>query len=74
LREIIRFAISQKPQCDVAGLTGMNPIRESNMEENENQSGKYTWGPKLFGIVFVGMLVFFWWLVLYSHGVTVHEG
>jgi len=29
-----------------------------------------TWGPKLFMAVFVLGLVFFWWLLLYSHGVT----
>jgi|GEM_PF-3824336 len=31
-----------------------------------------TWGPWLLGAVLVGMLVFFWWLVIYDHGVAPH--
>lgn len=30
------------------------------------------WGPKLFLTVLVISLVFFWWLLIYSHGVTPH--
>lgn len=29
-----------------------------------------TWGPKLFAVSLVAVAVFFWWLVIYSHGVT----
>lgn len=43
------------------------------MDENEDQPGEYTWGPKLLAAVLVGMLIFFWWLVLYSHGVVSHH-
>lgn len=32
------------------------------------------WGPKLFLTVAVVSLVFFWWLLIYSHGVTPHGG
>ena len=32
------------------------------------------WGPKLFLTAMFISLVFFWWLVLYSHGVTPHHG
>lgn len=31
-----------------------------------------TWGPWLFGVTLAAILVFFWWLVIYSHGVTGH--
>jgi len=30
------------------------------------------WGPKLFLISLAASLLFFWWLVIYSHGVTPH--
>ena len=30
------------------------------------------WGPRLFVSVLVISLVFFWWLLIYSHGVTPH--
>jgi len=33
-----------------------------------------TWGPKLFWIVLVLILVFFWWVLIYSGGVTPHHG
>ncbi len=33
-----------------------------------------SWGPKLFWLTLVLMLVFFWWLLIYSHGVEVHHG
>ncbi len=32
-----------------------------------------TWGPKLFWITLVLILVFFWWLLIYSGGVEVHH-
>jgi hypothetical protein len=32
------------------------------------------WGPKLFVGVLVAILVFFYWLLIYSGGVTVHHG
>ncbi len=31
-----------------------------------------TWGPILFYGVLVGVLVFFWWMVIYPHGVAGH--
>jgi len=31
------------------------------------------WGPRLFVSVLVISLVFFWWLLIYSHGVTPGE-
>ncbi len=32
-----------------------------------------TWGPKLFVAVLLGALVFFWWLLIYSGGVTIQH-
>ena len=29
-----------------------------------------TWGPKLFYGVLIAVLVFFWWMVIYPHGVA----
>ena len=31
------------------------------------------WGPKLFLTVLFISLIFFWWLLIYSHGVDVHH-
>lgn len=39
----------------------------------KNLAGEATWGPKLFAGALVAALVFFWWLVIYSHGVTPHH-
>jgi hypothetical protein len=33
-----------------------------------------SWAPILFWATLVGILVFFWWLLIYSHGVEVHHG
>ena len=33
-----------------------------------------SWGPKLFLGVLVAVLLFFYWLLIYSGGVTVHHG
>ncbi len=32
------------------------------------------WGAKLFYVTLIAMLVFFWWLLIYSGGVTIHHG
>ncbi|MEJ1298190.1 MAG: hypothetical protein RPU64_15845 [Candidatus Sedimenticola sp. (ex Thyasira tokunagai)] len=45
----------------------------------ENEAGKpegekTSWGPKLFFGTLVAILVFFYWLVIYSGGVVVHHG
>lgn len=33
-----------------------------------------SWAPILFWATLAGILVFFWWLLIYSHGVEVHHG
>ena len=45
---------------------------------SEDQAGgeepaNTTWGPKLFFGTFLAVLVFFWWLLIYSHGVAPME-
>ena len=40
--------------------------------ENSLASGTTTWGPFLFYGVFIAVLVFFWWMVIYPHGVAGH--
>jgi hypothetical protein len=42
-------------------------------ERTTDSAGEVTWGPKLFAGAFVAVLVFFWWLLIYSHGVTPHH-
>lgn len=32
------------------------------------------WGPWLFWGTFAVLLIFFWWVLIYSHGVEVHHG
>jgi len=48
------------------------------MEEHEQPShagiGRVTWGPKLFYLTLVAGLLFFWWLLIYDHGVVPPAG
>ncbi len=37
-------------------------------------SGANTWGPKLFWAALLAILVFFYWLLIYSGGVVVQHG
>ena len=39
-----------------------------------SDSGKVTWGPKLFFGTLAALLLFFYWLLIYSGGITVHHG
>lgn len=45
--------------------------KDSNPEEQESAE---TWGPKLFYVALIASLVFFWWLVIYDHGVKPLHG
>ncbi|MEN8180291.1 MAG: hypothetical protein ABFS39_16950 [Pseudomonadota bacterium] len=38
------------------------------------KSESTTWGPKLFIAALVAILAFFYWLLIYSGGVTVNHG
>jgi len=62
----------------VTGLVG-KPL-ENNMSERPNNKNDVQsnagrpWGPKLFIATLVAVLAFFYWLLIYSGGVTVHHG
>ena len=45
-----------------------------NEHNNESETAKGNWGPKLFLLVLAAILVFFYWLLIYSGGVVVHHG
>ena len=34
------------------------------------QKTSETWGKLLFAVTLAAVLIFFWWLLIYSHGVT----
>lgn len=38
------------------------------------ESERASWGPRLFVVTLVAILAFFYWLLIYSGGVTVHHG
>ena len=40
---------------------------EDSLEVGQDEST--SWGPKLFYGVLIAVLVFFWWMVIYPHGV-----
>jgi hypothetical protein len=45
------------------------------MNKNNNiESETSTWGPWLFGAVFIAQMIFFWWLLIYNHGVAPQHG
>lgn len=52
---------------DVKAETDNRP--ETEPREHDRPS---TWGPWLFGITMALVLAFFWWLLIYSHGVAPH--
>ncbi|MCU7845082.1 MAG: hypothetical protein KZQ93_14730 [Candidatus Thiodiazotropha sp. (ex Monitilora ramsayi)] len=46
-----------------------------NQNESETPAKQRTsWGPKLFMLVLTALLAFFYWLLIYSGGVTVYHG
>ena len=42
--------------------------------ESPPTKAEATWGKKLFVVTLVALLGFFYWLLIYSGGVTVHHG
>jgi len=37
------------------------------------KSSEIPWGPALFWVTFAAVMIFFWWLLIYDHGVqSVH--
>ena len=51
----------------------MTQTSKESEADNRDESG-VSWGPKLFFGVLVAVLVFLYWLLIYSGGVTVHHG
>jgi len=49
-------------------------LTEKKNKSAETDQPKHSWGPKLFVSAFIAILVFFYWLLIYSGGVTVHHG
>ena len=49
-----------------------NPGNDETGKHTSSQ-GESTWGPKLFLGTAVAVLAFFWWLLIYSGGVTPHH-
>jgi len=50
------------------------PEDQDETDLTTDRTAATSWGPKLFWAVLIGVLVFFWWLLIYSHGVEVHQG
>ncbi|MCP3868446.1 MAG: hypothetical protein GY703_10185 [Gammaproteobacteria bacterium] len=48
--------------------------KPDNNQIDRSDLKKVTWGPKLFLGALVAILIFFYWLLIYSGGVTVHHG
>ncbi|MDH3670188.1 MAG: hypothetical protein OES46_03380 [Gammaproteobacteria bacterium] len=46
-------------------------VRERSPTSTQARSN---WGAKLFFAILFAVLVFFWWLLIYSGGVTGHHG
>ncbi|MCF6237009.1 MAG: hypothetical protein L3J70_11670 [Gammaproteobacteria bacterium] len=50
----------------------MSKVDDKSAEQASGDTGyRTTWGTKLFWGVLIGLLVFFWWLLIYSHGIEV---
>jgi len=45
---------------------------QESTSENSQTSDTATWGPILFYGALIAVLVFFWWMVIYPHGVAGH--
>lgn len=45
-----------------------------NKHQTKQSGTESSWGKKLFFGVLIAILAFFYWLLIYSGGVTVHHG
>ena len=43
----------------------------SDEKDNSYKHSGTTWGPKLFILTFIAVLIFFYWLLIYSGGINV---
>lgn len=44
----------------------------SDQDKSNSRDADTSWGPKLYYGVLIAVLVFFWWMVIYPHGVAGH--
>lgn len=47
---------------------------ESTEYQGEFSNGSTRWAKGLFWVTLIAILMFFWWLLIYSHGVDVNHG
>lgn len=66
------MSIEFRQEMSMAGTPEEKEVRQPAPQQENNE--KHNWGPKLFISVLVAILVFFYWLLIYSGGVTVHHG
>ena len=50
------------------------PDKPEDKNSDRPDSGGATWGPKLFLGAVAAVLAFFYWLLIYSGGITVYHG
>lgn len=50
-----------------------NTQPDPDLQTEAEPSASTTWGPKLFYGAAIAALVFFWWMVIYPHGVAPHH-
>ena len=68
----MQFYQSKTTVDGTEGISGMDLSPKRSAGEQNNYP-RYNWGPWLFRAALIGALVFFWWLLIYGHGVTPHE-
>jgi len=49
-------------------------MNQESGEQKKTDGAEASWGWKLFVATLIGVLAFFWWLLIYSGGVVVHHG
>ena len=55
-------------------MTEQNNQSSKDSAQRQQAAATSRWGPRLFIAVLVGILAFFYWLLIYAGGVTVHQG
>jgi hypothetical protein len=46
---------------------------QENIKSDNPDTRQTSWGPYLFYGAFIAVLIFFWWMVIYPHGVAPHK-
>ena len=83
---VVEFTLFWSGICDVVvdcffsflgdsiHMTGNSNDPNTNRQGGQNPADVPNWGPRLFLGALVAVLAFFYWLLIYSGGVTVHHG